>query len=308
MIRRTRDLLRTGSQHAMRHDSISVIQGVRRDGAAAATARDVRNALAIAYPDAVFTGWTAAALHGALYTEGHAPEIRLPQQRTRKGVIIRVGRLDDEDVEIVLRRRATCGALTAADIARHTTDDEAIAGFDQCLRVDRYGRSVTTKGAVQAYLDAHPRFYGARRVRAVLAESSTGTDSHWETYTRLAVHRSGLTFFTPQSPVPGTRYHVDLGDREHRIAIEYDGGYHRTVAQQRKDIRRWNAITDQKWAIIRVTSATLTDDRAAFIARIESELRRRGWNGPAPTESRLRLPAGAMTKPVDPEPPGSLGS
>ncbi|NMD55381.1 MULTISPECIES: DUF559 domain-containing protein [Tsukamurella] len=267
----------------------------------------MRDALAIAYPDAVFTGWTAAALHGALYTEGHPPEIWLPQQRTRKGVIIRVGQMLDEDMEIVLRRRATCGALTAADIARHTTDDEGIAGFDQCLRVDRYGRSVTTKGAVQAYLDAHPRFYGARRVRAVLAESSTGTDSHWETYTRLTVHRSGLTFFTPQSPVPGTQYHVDLGDQEHRIAIEYDGGYHRSIAQQRKDIRRWNAITDHKWVIIRVTSTTLTRDRAAFIARIESELRRRGWSGPTPTEPRLELPAGAMTKPEDPAPPESLG-
>ncbi|MCS3778678.1 DUF559 domain-containing protein [Tsukamurella ocularis] len=257
----------------------------------------MRNALAIAYPDAVFTGWTAAAPHGALYTEGHAPEIRLPQQRTRKGVIIRVGRLNDEDVEIVLRRRATSGALTAADIARHTTDDEAIAGFDQCLRVDRYGRSVTTKRAVQAYLDAHPRFYGARRVLAVLAESSTGTDSHWETYTRLAVHRSGLTFFTPQSPVPGTQYHVDLGDQEHRIAIEYDGGYHRSVAQQRKDIRRWNAITDQKWVIIRVTSETLTGDLTSFVARIVSELRRRGWSGPAPAVPRLHLAASTTAKP-----------
>ncbi|WP_175400089.1 DUF559 domain-containing protein [Tsukamurella pseudospumae] len=260
-------------------------------------ARDVRDALAIAYPAAVFTGWTAAALHGALYTEGHPAEIWLPQQRSRKDIIIRTGRLDEADIERVLRRRATSGPLTAADIARHSTDDEGIAGFDQCLRVDDYDRSVTTQEAVLAYLDAHPGFYGGNRVRAVLAESSTGADSHWETYSRLAVHRAGLTFFTPQAPVPGTGYHVDLGDGEHKIAIEYDGGYHRSIRQQRRDIRRWNAITGREWAIIRVTSETLTGDLAAFITRIESELRHRGWTGPPPTVPRLILPASATAKP-----------
>ncbi|TWS20406.1 hypothetical protein FK529_03360 [Tsukamurella asaccharolytica] len=242
----------------MRIESTSVLHGLRKDGVESATAKEIRDALAFAYPEAVFTGWTAAALHGALYTDCHPPEIWLPQQRARKNVIIRTGHLPKEDIQTVLRRRATSGPLTAADIARHSTTDEGIAGFDQCLRVDDYGRSVTTQKAVLAYLDAHPGFYGGHRVRAVLAESSIGADSHWETYTRLAVHRAGLTFFTPQTPVPGTGYHVDLGDPEHLIAIEYDGGYHRSVRQQRKDIRRWNAITGQEWAIIRVTSETLT--------------------------------------------------
>lgn len=208
-------------------------------------------------------------------------------------MIIRTGQLLSEDVELVLRRRATSAPLTAADIARHSTDDEGIAGFDQCLRVDKDGRCVTTKEAVLAYLDAHPGFYGGHRVRAVLAESSTGADSHWETYTRLVVHRSGLTMFVPQQGVAGTGYHVDLGDPEHKIAIEYDGGYHRSVAQQRKDIRRWNAITGQNWAIVRVTSETLTKDLATFITRIESELRLRGWSGPTPALPHLALPASA---------------
>lgn len=230
----------------MRLGSTSVVHGLRREGTAPVNAREVRDALAIAYPEAVFTDWTAAALHGARYTDGHQPSIWLPQRRTRRGVTIRTGRLDPEDVELVLRRRATSGPLTAADIARHTSDDEGIAGFDQCIRVDEYGRSVTTKEAVIAYLDAHPGFYGGNRVRAVIAESSVGTDSHWETYTRLAVHRAGWTMFTPQRAIPGTGFHVDLGDADHRIAIEYDGGYHRSVSQQRKDVRRWNEITDQK--------------------------------------------------------------
>ena len=281
----------------MRTTSLSIIQGVRREGSGPATPRDVRDALTLAYPGLVFTGWTAAALHGALYTDGHPVEIWLPQQRIRKGVVIRSGVLDEEDVETVLRRRATSGVLTAIDIARRTTGDEAIAGLDQCLRVDRFGRSVTTKEAVLAYLDAHPGMYGSRRARGVVAESSVGADSHWETYTRLTVHRSGLPLFEPQQPVPATGYRVDLGSAIYRITIEYDGGYHRSVAQQRRDITRWNAITGRGWAIIRVTSTTLTADRATFLARIESELRSRGWRGPAPVVPRLELPERVTSSP-----------
>lgn len=56
VIRRTRDLLLAGTSHAMRSDSVTIIHGIRRDGTEPANARDVRNALAITYPEAVFTG------------------------------------------------------------------------------------------------------------------------------------------------------------------------------------------------------------------------------------------------------------
>lgn len=287
--------------HGMRVDSTAVIRGFRREGTAPPTVREVRDALAAAYPDCVFTGWTAAALHGAQFTEGHEPEIWLPQPRYRKGVIIRSGVLLPEDVVRVSRRSATIGALTAADIARRTEGDQAIAGFDQCIREDRYGRSVTTTAKVLAYLDAHPMFYNARRVREVLGESSTGADSPWETYTRLAAHRAGFRFFTTQCPVPGTPYHVDLGSARHRVALEYDGGYHRSVSQQRKDIARWNRITGQRWAIIRVTATTLRTDLAGFIARVDGELRLRGFDGPAPSTPILYLPASTDEPPVGPD-------
>ncbi|GAB3129690.1 hypothetical protein GCM10027289_12800 [Tsukamurella serpentis] len=104
------------------------------------------------------------------------------------------------------------------------------------------------------------------------------------------MHRSGLDFFRPQQPIPGTPYHVDLGSQRYRVAIEYDGGYHRTDEQQRADVIRWNAITGQGWSLIRATSTTLLSGRAAFLDRVERELRSRGWNGPSPTVPKLTLP------------------
>lgn len=91
--------------------------------------------------------------------------------------------------------------------------------------------------------------------------------------------------------MPGTPFHVDLGSARYRVAIEYDGDYHRSTEQQSIDIARWNAITDQRWTIIRVTSPMLLSGRAAFLDRVARELRKRGWRGPSPTVPPLKLPA-----------------
>lgn len=267
-----------------------MIHGVRQDGTSAHTVDDVRDALELAYPGLVFTGWSAAELHGVQYAAEHRPEIWLPTHGRRNGVVFRCGHLPPADIVTVSGRFATSIVRTAVDVARFAEGDEKVVGMDQFLRVDRHGHSLTTKPAVLAYLDAHPGLYAANRVREVIAEAAVGAQSPWETYSRLIVHRSGLDFFRPQHPVPGTPFHVDLGSGKYRIAIEYDGDYHRSKEQQRIDIARWNAITDQKWIIIRVTSTTLLGGRAEFLERVARDLRSRGWRGPSPTTPALRLP------------------
>ncbi|MET9325550.1 DUF559 domain-containing protein [Tsukamurella sp. NPDC003166] len=180
---------------------------------------------------------------------------------------------------------------SAVDLGRLVRNDEAVVGIDQYIRRDQEGRSITTKREIRAYLDTHPGLYGGKRVRAILEEADSGSQSPWETYSRLVVHRSGLDLFRTQQPVPGTPYHVDLGSGRYRVAIEYDGGYHRTDEQQRADVIRWNAITGQGWGLIRITSTTLLTGRAEFVDRVARELRTRGWRGPSPTTPKLTLPS-----------------
>ncbi|ADG80201.1 hypothetical protein TPAU25S_02710 [Tsukamurella paurometabola] len=291
MMRRTHDLLSEATEHALRGASVSVIRGVRREGTEGPSGGDILDALQVAYPEAVFAGWTAAALHAVPYSDGHPPEIWLREQRRRQGIVVRCGHLAPSDVDVRSHRYVTSAVRTAIDLARFVPGDEAIVAVDQCLRTDSAGQSVTTKRDMIRYLDDHPRFYAGRRVRAVLDEASIGAESPWETYSRLVVHRAGFDMFVPQQPIPGTSYRVDLGSSKYAIAIEYDGAYHRSVPQQRVDIARWNTITGLGWSIIRVTSDTLLRNRPAFLARTEKELRSRGWRGPSPSIPPLRLPA-----------------
>lgn len=290
MMERTQDLLRERSDRSVRDSTASVIHGIRADTGTSPSIDDVRAALLTAYPDAAFCGWSAAELYGVPYSAGHAPELWLPEQRKRNGVIIRCGHLPVDDMTTVSGWPATTAVRSAVDLARLTRNDEAVVAVDQFIRRDGSGTSIITKRAILQYLDDHPGLYGRTRAREVLEEADTGSQSPWETYSRLVVHRSGLGFFLTQQPIPGTPYHADLGSGRYRVAIEYDGGYHRTDAQQRADVVRWNVITGQGWGLIRATSATLLSGRSEFLARVERELRTRGWHGPSPMVPKLTLP------------------
>jgi very-short-patch-repair endonuclease len=284
------DLRRTMPRRQLRREYGAVIRGVRKDSTEPPTVRDIRDALTVAYPRLVFIGWTAAALHGAGYTDGRLPEIWLPTQRKRDNTVIRTGHLPTEDVTTVLGRRATTGARTAIDLARYVYGDEAIAAVDQCLRIDEFDRSVTEISELRRYLATHPGLHRGRRVREVLREAGVGADSPWETYTRLAVHRSGMRLFVPQTPVPGTNHHVDLGAVEFKVAVEYDGAPHRESAQHKKDVKRWGEIGDAGWHVVLVTAGLLVNERAAVLHRIATRLWDRGWRGAPPIYPLLHLP------------------
>lgn len=291
MQRRTRELLQEHSEYCARRLFAQVIHGVRQSGADEVCLRDRLDALELVYPEAVFTGWTAAGLHGIEYAEGHPPELWLPKQRTRSGVIIRTGALPADDVRIVLGRRATSAVRTAFDLGRHEYRDQAIAAIEQCIRPNEFGIAATTVEEIEAYIRDHPGSHNTRAVRRALAEVVPGAQSPWETFTRLVVHRSGLVMFEPQCPIPGTALHTDLGSAGHRIAIEYEGDYHRGSEQHKRDIARWNRITGEKWTLILVSSTMLTSTpaRTSFVAQIAGELHARGWVGPAPSTPELHL-------------------
>lgn len=291
MQRRTRDLLGEHSEYCARRLFASVIHGVRQSGEAEVCLRDRLDALELVYPGCVFTGWSAAGLHGIQFAEGHPPEIWLPSQRRRRDVIIRTGRLPADDIEDVLGRHATSAVRTAFDLGRHEYRDQAIAAIEQCVRPNEFGIAATTVEEIEAYIRDHPGLHNTAAVRRELTEVVPGAQSPWETFTRLVVHRAGFVMFETQCPIPGTALHTDLGSAGHRIAIEYEGDYHRGSDQHKRDIARWNRITGDGWTLILVSSTMLTNPpaRATFVARIERELRVRGWAGPAPSTPELHL-------------------
>ncbi len=239
---RTRYLVPVATPYEIRARFQQVVRGVRMPAGRPVTFRDRLEAVLLLYPDAVFCGWTAAALHGVAYCADRPIEIWLPLPRRRQGVIIRGGALPDEDVITVEGLRLTTGTRAFVDIARFTEGDDAVVGADQCLRRRDDGRSATTAAQVVGYLESHRHLHRSRRVRSVLAEADGGAESPPETHTRLLLHRAGLTMFSTQIVIDGGRYRLDLGAEEFRVAVEYDGRDHTDPGQQSLDAARRNRL------------------------------------------------------------------
>ena len=117
---------------------------------------------------------------------------------------------------------------------------------------------------------------GMKTARKAVPWLAPGTDSLYETRTRMVLVHAGL----PQPsvnlavfcPSVGMLYHVDLGYDKEKLAIEYDGAVHVGNQQQMQiDALRRRHLQDEGWLIITVTANQLSDPQS-LIRSVEQAL------------------------------------
>jgi very-short-patch-repair endonuclease len=97
---------------------------------------------------------------------------------------------------------------------------------------------------------------------------------------RVAVHRYRLP--APELQHPLGPYRLDLAYPLVRLAVEYDGGEHRTAQRAIRDLRREAYLTSAGWDVLRLRAAGVHDARDTAI-RIHRELFARGFPNVSPT-------------------------
>ena len=115
------------------------------------------------------------------------------------------------------------------------------------------------------------------------------TDSARETILRLMILDAGLP--EPEIDVKivnrfGAEIaNTDLGYRQYRVLIEYDGGQHREDPWQfGVDIERLDNLMEERWRVIRVDKMLMAK-RATLVGKITTALMAGGWRGPGQTDS-----------------------
>jgi hypothetical protein len=103
---------------------------------------------------------------------------------------------------------------------------------------------------------------GIKALRRIQRWVKPGTDSLYETRTRMILIRSGLPCpevnFAVWCPSAGRTYHVDMAYPSAKVAVEYDGAVH--VGDRRHmeiDAFRRRDLQEAGWIVITVTSAQL---------------------------------------------------
>ena len=219
----------------------------------------------------VLAAWAQPRVRGVI---GH----QLDPRRTR---VVDVGGL-----------RMTDAASTWCQLATLVGLDDLITAGD--FLITGHGGSrrppVATIPMLATAVDLHHGSAGITKLRAALPRLRHGPLSRRESLLRLRIVRAGLpeprlNFVVVDPRLEGYEPMVDFAFPEFRIAIEYEGDHHRTPAQFRRDIRRYERLQDIGWAIVRVNGDDVpeTDPDGSGARettdRIALRLRHRGWRG-----------------------------
>jgi Protein of unknown function (DUF559) len=230
---------------------------------------------------ATAAGLSAAALHGTRWIEPALPaELYRRNGKPVDGIVIHRDELWEDEVCTLRGIAATTPARTAFDLGRRkglisaVTHVDALANATKLKAVD-----------VEELLQRHPRVRGLVQLRDVLRLMDGGAESPPETRTRLLLVRSGLPKPETQIVVlDGFSYpfaRLDMGYRELKVGIEFDGAQHWTdPAQRTADIDRYAELAALGWVIIRVSSDLLRYRPEVVVARVCVALRQAGAEWP----------------------------
>jgi hypothetical protein len=224
----------------------------------------------------VLSGISAAAVLGTKWLDGNRPaELVRTDRHSPPGILVHSYDLATDDVCIVRGMRVTTPARTGFDIGRTHPQDCAVPIIDALMAA-----TGLKPADLIALADAHPRFRGVRQLRATAELCDGGAESPQESRVRLLLVTAGL-------PAPETQIEfrdeyghpfirVDLGWREWKVAVEYDGVQHWSDSRQRSwDIDRIAILEAMGWAVIRV-SAEMLSRPDVVIERVRTKLRAAG--------------------------------
>lgn len=176
--------------------------------------------------------------------------------------------------------------VTLLELAGVLEHDDLVIAIDSLIARRPRVTGAALEGIVAA-AESYFGLWGAVPLRRALADARPNTDSPGETRTRLLLGRAGFPEPVINLPVPdphsGQLRYLDMAYPELRIAVEYDGDYHRRSKNQwRQDQARKDSLASAGWDI-----RTLTGLDIKSPARLLSALRRtfRRLGASAPPES-----------------------
>lgn len=221
----------------------------------------------------VVGGVAASALHGADWVDDDEPvEVLVDEKRRQSGLIVRMDRLSADEIMPLCGLPVTTPARTAFDMGRHLRRSSAIARLDALMRATQY-----KPADVEVLMRRYGAVRGVRQLRELLPLVDPGSESPKESWLRLLLVDGGLPRPQTQIPVDESAFPIaflDMGWRNIKLGVEYDGDQHRFDRRQYvKDLRRLPMLAGLGWEVIRV----IAEDRPAEVLhRVREAFQRRG--------------------------------
>jgi very-short-patch-repair endonuclease len=222
--------------------------------------------------EAVFSGLTAAWIHGLDVDPGERIEVTIPKSlgvTTRSGMIVRRSAL--AGTEVVKRRgfQVTSALRTLLDVSCRLSLTEAVVVADMALHA-----KLIHSEALRMSIQSYEGVWGVKRLRRVALHVEPASESPMETRLRMLLVLARLP--RPRAQVPihdrSGRFlgRPDLYYPDVRLAIEYDGGTHRSTLVE--DDRRQNRLVDAGIRLLRFTAGDIYTSPDSVVALVRGHL------------------------------------
>lgn len=221
---------------------------------------------------ATLAGLSASATYGTRWINAQLPaELNRRSRDKASGVILHSDALQDDETCVRDGMKLTTPARTAFDLGRRKGLQRAVA------RLDALSRATDLKlPEVQSLVERHPGARGIIQLRRALELIDAGSQSPWETRTRLTLVAAGLPRPTTQVPVYDggcLLARIDMGWEDWLVGVEFDGAQHWTDPRQRTwDIDRQAELEALGWRIVRVSADMLRYRPSVVVMRARAAL------------------------------------
>ena len=225
----------------------------------------------------MLVGLSAAAVHGTKWIEPDRPaEVNRLDRHSPSGLVVRSDRLVPADLCVVDCMTLTMPERTAFDLGRKLRSDDARHLRRRPDACDRPGtpptwwRSPTGSRVFAGYASYEVSCSAWTAARSPLKRPDFG----WRWSTRgLPVPETQIEFRDRNGVV---RVRVDMGWRQWKVAVEYDGVQHWSDRRQRSwDIDRIALLEASGWVVVRVSAEPLSRPDVV-IRRVREKLKAAG--------------------------------
>jgi hypothetical protein len=157
------------------------------------------------------------------------------------------------------------------DVARQGHRLDAIAILDATLR-----SGLSTPDDLAREVARHSGLRGVRRARDLVRLADGRAECAQESHLRLIIVDGGLPAPEPQLWVHDRDgypvYRLDLGYRDRKVGLEYDGRSHATVGRLAADRARMNWLSAHGWDMRYFTAHDLYGSPGLVIATVRAAL------------------------------------
>ena len=223
------------------------------------------------YPEVIFSGLTAAWMHGLdcdPVTPAHVIAPIAGSLRSCDGLHVRRCELQSGDVVALRGALATSVHRTLRDLCVELLPIESLIYIDMALRL-----ALTDRDGLMRDTEHSAGLPGSRLMRS-WTELAEPAESQMETRLRWLLHCAALPRPQVQTDLRDTdgRFvaRADLYYPQARLVVEFDGGNHRE--RLISDDRRQNQLVNAGYTLLRFTSADLREKPDVLVAQVRAAL------------------------------------